>query len=201
MQTMNQDIINKVLKCIKQRQIETGRSPSYREILNLCKLSSIGQVQRCVKVLKERGELESERNGAIALDFRFSGKNKAVPLIGTIACGVPITAIEHYEDVYRLPQELIGSGEHFMLRAEGDSMIGVGIFDGDLLVIRSQPTANAGQIVAALVDEDTATIKTFCPQKDGFIVLKAHNPDYEDIMVNAEYCRILGVLVGSYRKY
>jgi len=201
MQVMNEKIICDVLTCIKRHQAETARSPSYREIMRLCGLSSIGQVQRCVKILKLRGKLESEPCGRVALDFRFSGKNKAVPLIGTIACGKPIAAIEDYEDVYRLPEELVGSGEHFILRAKGDSMTGVGIYDGDLLVVRVQPWADYGQIAAVLIEGEDATIKTFCPQKDGTIILRAENPDYKDIIIKTDFCRVLGVLVSSFRKY
>ena len=201
MQVMNETVINNVLVCIKEQQLESGRSPSYREIMRLCRLSSIGCVQRSVRVLKARGELESETDGTIALDFRFSGKNKAVPLVGTIACGSPITATENYEDVYRLPEELVGSGEHFMLRAKGDSMTGAGIYDGDLLIIRMQPSADNGQIAAVIIEEEEATVKTFRPQNGGKIILQAENPDYEDIVVNSCDCRILGILVGSFRKY
>ena len=197
---MNKDIINSVLACIREYQLDTGRSPSYREIMRLCRLPSIGQVQRCVKVLKEQGELDSEADGSIALDDRFLTKHKAVPLVGTIACGSPIDAIENYENVYRLPEELVGRGEHFMLHAKGDSMTGVGIYDGDMLIIRMQSSANKGDIVAAMIDEEEATIKTFRPQGDS-ITLQAENPDYKDIIVTPNRCRILGVLVGSFRKY
>jgi repressor LexA len=167
--------------------------------MRLCRLPSIGQVQRCIRVLKERGELESDRDGRISLDFRFSGGSVGVPLIGTIACGAPLLAIENYEGVYRWPEELVGSGEHFMLRAKGSSMTGAGIRDGDYLVLRKQPAADYGQIVAALVG-DEATIKTYRP-KNGKIVLHPENPKFDDIEVEAENFRILGVLVGGFHKF
>ena len=201
MQVMSEKTIAAVLECIRQRQIEEGRSPSYREIMKLCGLPSIGQVQRCIKILKSRGELESQSDGTISLDERFKGKSVAVPLVGTIACGGPITAVENLEEVYRLPEELVGRGEHFMLTAKGSSMTDAGIFDGDLLIIRMQPSASGGQIVAAMIDDEEATIKTFRPQSNGKIILQAENPDYEDIVVNAGNCRIIGVLVGSFRRY
>jgi len=200
MQIINKENVNRVLACIKEWQLEKGSSPSYREIMRLCNLSSIGQVQRCVKALKNQGELESDADGRLALDFRYATNSKAVPLVGSVACGTPITAIENYETVYRLPQELIGSGEHFMLRAKGDSMTGVGIFDSDLLVIKKQEVAHGGQIVAALIEDD-ATVKTFYKESSGRIVLKAENPDYQDIIVESGDFRILGVLVSSFRKY
>ena len=201
MQIMDENKIGRVLTCIQRYQVDTGRSPSYPEIMRRCRLASIGQVQRCIRVLKERGEIESGRNGTIALDYRFSGETVGIPLIGEIACGSPVMAVENYEGVYRLPEELVGNGENFMLRAKGDSMTGVGIFNGDLLIVREQPAADYGQIVAAMIDGE-ATIKTYRPQKHK-IVLHAENPRYKDIVVEseAEDFRILGVLVGSFHKF
>jgi repressor LexA len=198
---MDETKIMKVLACIQQKQVETGRSPSYREIMKLCRIPTIGQVQRCIRVLKERGDLESENDGTITMDVRFSGESVSVPLIGTIACGQPIFAVENYEGVYRLPQEFVGNGdEFFMLRAKGQSMTGAGIESGDLLILRAQPCAEYGQIIAACI-EDEATIKTYQPRKNGATVLHAENPTYEDIEVNSGDCRILGVLVGSFHKF
>jgi len=201
MQVMNENKIARVLECIQKRQMETGRSPSYPEIMRLCRFASIGQVQRCIRVLKERGEIESGRDGRISLDYRFSGNTVGLPLIGAIACGSPVMAVENYEGVYRLPEELVGSGD-FMLRAKGSSMTGVGIRNNDLLIIREQPSADYGQIVAACIN-DEATVKTFQPQK-GKIILHAENPKYKDIEVypdEAENFRILGVVVGSFHKF
>lgn len=105
--------------------------------------------------------------------------SRDVPLVGRIAAGVPITAEQHIDDVMRLPQRLTGSGKLFMLEVHGDSMIDAAICDGDYVVIREQPSAVNGDIVAALLD-DEATIKTF--RKDnGHIWLIPHNPAYSPI--------------------
>ena len=202
MRTMNENTIARVFACIQKRQVKTGRSPSYNEIMRQCKLPSIGQVQRCIRVLKDRGEIESGRNRRISLDCRFSGRSVGVPLIGEIACGTPIMAVENYEGVYRMPEEFVsGSGEHFMLRAKGDSMTGAGIQSGDLLVFREQPCADCGQIVAAMIDGE-ATVKTYRPEKDT-IILRAENPEYKDIEVGVEAVdfRILGLLVGCFHSF
>ncbi|MCL2798204.1 MAG: transcriptional repressor LexA, partial [Firmicutes bacterium] len=169
MSVMNESTILRVLECIQKRQMAAGRSPSYREIMRLCRLPSIGQVQRCIRVLKERGELESGRNGKIALDFRLSGRSVGVPLIGQIACGQPVFAVENYEGVYRLPEEWVGVGEHFMLRADGNSMTGAGIKSGDMLILRHQDCAEYGQIVAAVINDD-ATVKTYRSEKDKIVL-------------------------------
>jgi repressor LexA len=130
----------------------------------------------------------------------FSGESVSVPLIGEIACGSPILAVENYEGVYRLPNEFVGSGEHFMLRAKGSSMTGVGIRSGDYLIIREQPEADYGQIVAACIDGE-ATVKTYRPQDDR-IVFHAENPKYEDIEVKrGTDCRILGVVCGCFHSF
>ena len=201
MSVMNENTIVKVLNCIQQYQVDTGRSPRYREIMRLCRLPSIGQVQRCIRTLKERGEIESENDGKVSLDYRFSGNVVGLPLIGAIACGSPITAVENYEGVFRLPEELVGSG-NFMLRARGSSMTGVGIRNNDFLIIREQQTADYGQIVAVCIG-DEATVKTFQPQRDK-IILHAENPRYKDIEVypdETDNFRILGVVVGSFHRF
>ncbi|MCL2061139.1 MAG: transcriptional repressor LexA [Firmicutes bacterium] len=199
MQVMKESKILQVLTFIQQRTMETGRTPSYREIMKQCNLASIGQVQRCIKVLKERGELDSDNDGKVTVPI-FSGNSVSVPLIGTIACGQPIFAIENYEGVYRLPEEITGrSGDFFMLRAKGDSMTGVGIRNNDLLIFREQPSADYGDVVAAII-EDEATVKTYQPNKAN-IVLRAENPQHSDIVVKHEDCRIIGILVGSFHKH
>jgi repressor LexA len=205
MRTVNEQKIQDVLKYIMGYQKECGHSPAYRKIMRSCRLPNIGHVQRCIRILKERGELESGRGGKIALNHLFSSGSVGIPLIGEIACGSPIMAIENYEGVYRMPEEFIGSGEHFMLRAKGQSMTGAGIRSGDLLIIREQPVADYGQIVAAMIDGE-ATVKTYLPQEDK-IILRAENPKYDDIEVDiedeitADSFRLLGVLVGCYHKF
>jgi repressor LexA len=122
---------------------------------------------------------------------------KRVPLVGSIAAGAPLQAVEDIEDVLPLPASLIGEGTFFALRVKGDSMTGAGIEDGDLVVIRKQDDATPGSIVAALL-EDEATVKTLI--RDGArTVLRAENPAYAPIEVTAENSRILGKVVALLR--
>ena len=122
--------------------------------------------------------------------------SRDVPLVGRIAAGVPITAEQHIDDVMRLPQRLTGSGKLFMLEVHGDSMIDAAICDGDYVVIREQPSAVNGDIVAALLD-DEATIKTF--RKDnGHIWLIPHNPAYSPI--DGTHAQIMGKVVSVLRR-
>ena len=119
-----------------------------------------------------------------------------IPLVGRIAAGSPITAEQHVDDVMRLPQRLTGEGNLFMLEVHGDSMIDAAICDGDFVVVREQSTANNGDIVAALLD-DEATVKTF--RKDnGHVWLMPHNPAFSPI--DGTHATIMGKVVTVLRK-
>lgn len=117
-----------------------------------------------------------------------------VPVLGRISCGIPKYAEENIEEYVKLPVSLFGRGDYFFLRAYGESMINAGIDDGDLVLVRQQPTADYNQIVVALVD-DEATLKRYRPQNDGMIRLHPENERFEDIVVDAESCVIQGVAV------
>lgn len=119
-----------------------------------------------------------------------------VPVVGRIAAGGPILAEEQVEAVYPLPRELVGGGELFALNVVGDSMVDAAICDGDLVVIRAQPTAENGEIVAALLDGE-ATVKTY-KRRDGHVWLMPHNPAYEPIL--GDDAEILGRVVSVIRK-
>jgi repressor LexA len=118
-----------------------------------------------------------------------------VPLVGRIAAGGPILAEQHTEAVMPLPKELVGDGELYMLEVRGDSMIDAAICNGDYVVVRSQPTANNGEIVAAMIDGE-ATVKTF-QRKDGHVWLMPHNPAYEPI--DGTHATILGKVTAVLR--
>ena len=124
----------------------------------------------------------------------------AVPVMGRIAAGVPISAIQDNTHSITVPPQMIGSGEYFALQVEGDSMVEAGIHDGDTVVIRQDATANAGDIVVALVDEEEATLKTF--RRNGSeIVLEAANPAYENRVFTSDRVKVQGRLVGLIRQY
>jgi repressor LexA len=123
------------------------------------------------------------------------GDAALVPLVGRIAAGIPITADQHVEEVFPLPRQLVGQGELFMLKVVGDSMIDAAICDGDWVVIRSQKTAENGEIVAAMLD-DEATVKVF-RQRDGHTWLLPRNSNFEPIL--GDYAQILGKVVAVLR--
>ncbi|MCB1384674.1 MAG: transcriptional repressor LexA [Nitratireductor sp.] len=160
-----------------------------------------------------------QKRGGIAARFRQSGSaagNAAgdtapaasgpagggfeIPVMGRIAAGVPIAAIQQISHTLAVPPSMIGMGRHFALEVQGDSMIEAGILDGDTVIIRETPSAELGDIVVALVDDEEATLKRFRKQ-DGKIALEACNPDYETRILPADRVKIQGKLAGLVRKY
>jgi repressor LexA len=123
-----------------------------------------------------------------------------VPLMGKIAAGVPIAAIQDHSHNISVPPEMLGGGEHFALEVKGDSMIEAGIFDGDTVLIRKGDTANNGEIIVALVDDEEATLKRL-RKKGESVALEAANPAYETRIFGADRVRVQGKLVGLLRKY
>ena len=123
-----------------------------------------------------------------------------VPVMGRIAAGVPIDAIQHQTHSIAVPPYMLTGGEHYALEVRGDSMIEAGIFDGDTVIIRNANTANPGEIVVALVDEEEATLKRF-RRKGASIALEAANPAYETKIFGPDRVKVQGKLVGLIRKY
>jgi repressor LexA len=124
---------------------------------------------------------------------------REVPILGRIAAGTPIDAIQHEKDRVLVPEALLGAGEHFVLEVQGDSMINAGILDGDHVVIRRTATANSGEIVVALVGEE-ATLKRL-RKKGASIALEAANPAYETRIFGPDQVQVQGKLVGLIRRY
>jgi repressor LexA len=128
------------------------------------------------------------------------GRPVAVPVMGRIAAGTPITAIQSRSHTIHVPPEMLSTGDHFALEVRGDSMIEAGIFEGDLALIRKTDTADTGDIVVALVDDEEATLKRL--RKKGMsIALEAANPSYETRIFGPDRVRIQGKLVGIFRRY
>ncbi|ALA18923.1 transcriptional repressor LexA [Chelatococcus daeguensis] len=124
----------------------------------------------------------------------------AIPVMGRIAAGTPISAIQSRSHTVSLPPDMLGSGEHFALEVRGDSMIEAGILDGDTVVIRKQDTANTGDIVVALIDDEEATLKRL-RRRGSSIALEAANPAYETRVLGPDRVRIQGKLVNLLRRY
>lgn len=124
----------------------------------------------------------------------------SIPVMGRIAAGVPIDAIQHQTHSIVVPPDMLTGGEHFALEVKGDSMIEAGIFDGDTVIIRETQTASPGEIVVALVDDEEATLKRF-RRKGASIALEAANPAYETRIFGPDRVKVQGRLVGLMRRY
>ena len=173
-------------------RLSGGRSPSLAEIAQGIGLSK-STVSKYLNIMKAEGVIDFEGHRGIQTKRMRADTEGfcSVPVLGEVACGLPILAEENIEEYVRLPVALFGRGDFFILRARGDSMINAGINDGDLVLARRQDVADYNQIVVALVG-DEATLKRFRPEK-GRICLHAENPDYEDIILDS--CIIQGVAV------
>ena len=188
-----------------------GVPPSMREICENTGLSSTSSVSHQLSQLERAGYIKRHANTARTLEIlkRLTPEHSAsvveispadanavsVPLVGQIAAGIPITAEQHVEDVMSLPRQLVGNGDLFMLKVVGDSMIDAAICDGDWVVVRQQQTANNGDIVAAMLD-DEATVKVF-KQRDGHTWLLPQNSAYEPIV--GDHATVMGKVVTVLR--
>jgi repressor LexA len=196
-----------ILSFIAEHVTEKGYPPSVREIGEAVGLSSPSTVHAHLRTLQERGYLRTDPTKPRTIELRWDPGSGAqterqpvrnVPLIGRIAAGAPILAAELVEEVYPLPQEFVGDGTVFMLRIKGDSMVGAGILDGDYVVIRQQPTARNGEIVAALINDEEATVKRFY-KRDGVITLKPENSSLRPVDYR-EGVTVIGPVVSVLRK-
>lgn len=187
---------NTVYEFIKKYITENGYSPSVREICANCGIKSTATAYQYINKLNEQGLIKKAGNKKRAVSLKKSGgQSVSVPLVGTVAAGQPIFADENYEGYYSLPTEFFGSDDMFMLTVKGDSMIKIGMLDGDKIIVKKQNTADNGDIVVALVD-DSATVKRFY-RRDGKIILHPENDSMSDFVFDD--VSVLGKVVGLMR--
>jgi repressor LexA len=211
-----------VLETIRDAVERRGYPPSMREIGEAVGLTSPSSVAHQLATLERKGYLRRDPNRPRAIEVTLPGEPATrppaprsvdvegdaanegeplpqptyVPLVGRIAAGGPILAEQLVEDVFPLPRQLVGAGEHFMLNVVGDSMVDAAICDGDWVVVRRQAVADNGEIVAAMLDGE-ATVKTF-RRRDGHVWLIPHNSAYEPIP--GDEAQILGRVVSVLRR-
>jgi repressor LexA len=200
-----------ILEVIQRAVASHGYPPSMREIGDAVGLSSLSSVTHQLNQLELSGYLRRDPNRPRALEILIElepkdggvvsdsptpvGDAAMVPLVGRIAAGVPITAEQQVDEVFPLPRQLVGKGELFMLKVVGDSMIDAAICDGDWIVVRQQKTAENGDIVAAMLD-DEATVKVF-QQRDGHTWLLPRNSAFAPIL--GDFAEVLGKVVAVLR--
>ena len=175
--------VNEVYQFICDCHSLERRSPTLREIAAACDINSTGWVSSLLQVLEERGLIEFELKGnkrVISVPNNLSvGGLRNASIVGTCPCGEPVLAVENIVSTVALPIEIFGAEEHFILKATGNSMIKRGIFDGDLMVVRMQNTANIGDVVIARVNNEDATAKVLA-YESGKYYLKPANDEVDD---------------------
>ncbi|TEB06855.1 LexA repressor [Pelotomaculum schinkii] len=189
-----------ILKVIKDNLRHKGYPPSVREIGQAVGLSSSSTVHGYLRKLEKKGYLRRDPTKPRAIEVLDpegeTVKCINVPLVGRVAAGLPLLAVENREELFTLPTHFTGTGEFFMLRVQGQSMIEAGILNGDMVVVRRQQDANNGDIVVALLEEE-ATVKRFFKEKER-VRLQPENRAMEPIY--AKELQILGKVIGLVRK-
>ena len=197
-----------ILEFIAEHIQRNGYPPSVREIGEAVGLSSSSTVHTHLQLLQREGFLRRDPTKPRTLSVSFEPISGAaistrpvanVPLLGSVAAGTGVLAEENIEEVLPIAEDLTGPGQLFMLRVRGDSMIDAGIFDGDLVVVRSQPEANEGEIVVAGINDDEATVKTY--RRQGVkVLLVPSNPDFGVMSLDANEVTIYGKVVTVLRR-
>ena len=217
-----------LLLFINKKIRSTGASPSYEEMKNSLNLKSKSGIHRLISALQERGFIKRLAHKARALevlklpetasandiyntfspsvikgglDSQNDKKNlNKIPVLGKIAAGTPIEAIQNEVSRIAIPEELSKNGQHFGLKVSGDSMIEAGINDGDTVIVKKTNTANNGQIVVALIDDQEAMLKRI-RTKGKVVALESANKEYETKIFGPDRVKVQGVLVSLYRNF
>jgi len=192
---------NNALKFIRQYLAQYGFAPKFKEIGLAIGVNSQGTVHRYVQALEDKGYIERAKGNARGMNLVELPlvSPPIIPLVGKIAAGLPIEAIEDQQDL-NLAEMFMGP-ELFALRVSGDSMIDAGILDNDYVIIKKQPVARDGDIVVAMIDRVEATLKRFKRKNEQEVALIPENADMETMVYAAERVNIHGVLVGQMRSY
>ena len=192
-----------ILDYIKSEILQRGYPPAVREICEAVHLKSTSSVHSHLETLEKNGYIRRDPTKPRAIEIVDDSFNLArheivnVPIVGTVTAGQPILAIENIEGYFPLLSEDMPKSDTFMLKVKGESMINAGIFNGDLILVEKQSTAENGEIVVALI-EDSATVKTFYKEENHFR-LQPENDTMEPIIVNN--VEILGKVRGLYRRF
>ena len=190
-----------ILEYIKQEILNKGYPPAVREICEAVDLKSTSSVRSHLETLEKNGYIRRDPTKPRAIEIIDDNFNLTrrevvnVPLIGKVAAGQPLLAVENIENYFPIPTEFMPNAESFMLTVKGESMINIGILDGDQILVQRQSDAKNGDVVVALVD-DSATVKTFY-KEDGYYRLQPENDNMDPIIVSE--CSIIGKVFGVMR--
>ena len=192
-----------ILEFIKSEILSKGYPPTVRDICNAVNLKSTSSVHAHLETLEKNGYIRRDPTKPRAIEiidenFSLTGREIVnVPIVGRVAAGEPLLATQNIENYFPIPMEFMPNNDVFILEVKGESMINVGIFEGDWIVVEKKNTARNGEIIVALVD-DSATVKTFY-KEDGHIRLQPENDTMDPIIVPD--CKILGKVISLYRRF
>ena len=193
MRPKNSGMVGNLLKAIDDFYDKHDRTPSIRELGEICGTSHI-TVSRYLREMNENGILEYDGGEIVTKKMsKLKLESVTVPILGSISCGMPLMEEGNIESYVKLPIELVGHGEFFLLKANGDSMIDANIDDGDFVLVRKTTDANDGDIVVALVDNENTLKRLYHDDKRRKIVLHPENVNFDDIVVDC--CEIQGVAI------
>jgi len=190
-----------ILEYIKNQILDHGYPPAVREICAAVNLKSTSSVHSHLATLEKNGYIRRDPTKSRTIEiiddnFNLSRREVVnIPLLGQVAAGQPLLAVENITEYFPIPSEYMPGGEVFMLKVKGDSMINMGIYEGDQIIVRKQNTASNGEVIVALVD-DSATVKRFY-KENGHIRLQPENDFMDPIIVDD--CEILGKVIGLIR--
>ena len=190
-----------ILEYIKAEILNKGYPPAVREICEAVKLKSTSSVHAHLETLEKNGYIRRDPTKPRAIEivdenFNLTRREMVnVPIVGRVAAGEPILAVENIENYFPIPAEFMPNEQTFILQVQGESMVNAGILDGDYILVEQQTTANDGDMVVALVD-DSATVKTFYKEK-GYYRLQPENDFMEPIIVSD--VMIMGKVIGTFR--
>jgi repressor LexA len=194
-----------ILDFIESFLDEHGYSPSFEEIASFFQYRSLATVHEHLTNLESKGYIRKNYNESRSIELARSEMRLAaveLPLLGLVAAGEPIEAIEDTETI-PVPEDLISgsTGSHYVLRVRGDSMIDEQIRDGDYVIVQSRMTAHDGEMVIALIDDEGATVKRFYREAGGKVRLQPANAALDPLSYRADRVRIQGIVVGVIRRY
>ncbi len=197
---LNKEVLTKkqqaALQFIRIKTQQTGYPPTVRELCEALGVNSSATAFKYLKILEKKGYIKREKEKTRAIKLMPQTRN--LPLIGKVAAGNPLLALQEYTEVLPVPEELAGKEGSFLVRVEGDSMLGDHILDGDYVIVHPQNNADNGDIVIALLNQEEVTVKRFYQNKDK-ITLKPSNPAYQPIITRE--VAILGKVTGIIRRF
>ena len=181
-----------------------GYSPSFEEIAGFFQYRSLATVHEHLSNLEAKGYIRKSFNESRSIELARTEMRLAavdLPLLGMVAAGHPIEAVEQKEAI-SVPEDMVtGTAAHYVLRVRGDSMIEEQIRDGDYVIVRARDTASSGEMVIALIDGESATVKKYYREPDGIVRLQPANPDLRPLLYEAHRVTVQGIVVGVIRKY